>query len=609
MIDGPITIRFAGDSGDGIQLTGDRLAKISAIFGNEVSTLADYPAEIRAPQGTIYGVSGYQLQIGTKDVFTPGDEVDVLVAMNPAALKANLERVKKGGRIILDKDSFTEKNLLKIELDSNPVEDGSLAAYEVNALEITELTKKCLENTGLKTKEAMRCKNFFALGVICWLLDRPVDSTKEWIRQKFSKIPTIAEANVTAFNEGYTAGLVRELLPVQTPIQLREEKLKPGNYRFVTGNNALALGLVSASVKADKKLFFSAYPITPASDVLHELAKHRNFGVTTFQAEDEIAAAGSAVGASYAGNLAVTSTSGPGFALKAEFLGLAVMTELPLVVVDVQRAGPSTGMPTKTEQSDLALALWGRNGEAPVIVLAPKSPSDCFNTAYEACEIAMQTMTPVVLLSDAYLANGYETWKIPDASQLRPIEVKKPTDPETFKPYARNDNLARSWVYPGMKGFEHRIGGLEKENVTGNVCYTPENHAEMTRIRREKIKKLAKSLPDLEIEGDESADTLLVGWGSTYGTIKKVVQGFNSSSDKKSKPLANVHLRHLNPFNSNIEQIFKKFKNIIVIENNDGQAVIKLRHEFSQFDFKTINQVNGQPFSIDGLAKKIEGLI
>jgi 2-oxoglutarate ferredoxin oxidoreductase subunit alpha len=609
MTESQITIRFAGDSGDGIQLTGDRLAKISAIFGNEVSTLADYPAEIRAPQGTLYGVSGYQLQIGTRDVYTPGDAVDILIAMNPAALKANLERVRKGGRIIVDKDSFTDKNLEKIGLTSNPLEDGSLTDYEVNSIEITEQTKKSLEQTGLKPKEAMRCKNFFALGIVCWLLDRPVDSTKEWIKQKFSKIPSIAEANVIAFNEGYTAGLVRELLPVQSPINLREEKLEPGNYRFVTGNTALATGLVSASVKAQKKLFFGAYPITPASDILHELAKHRNFGVTTYQAEDEMAAAGSAVGASYAGNLAVTSTSGPGFALKAEFLGLAVMTELPLVVIDVQRAGPSTGMPTKTEQSDLALALWGRNGEAPTIVIAPKSPSDCFAAAYEACELAMQTMTPVVLLSDAYLANGYETWKIPKSKDLRPIEISKPKSPEGFKPYERNENLSRSWVYPGMAGFEHRIGGLEKEEGTGNVCYTPENHQKMTDIRREKIQKVANRLPKIEVEGDPSSDTLIVGWGSTYGTIKKVVQGVNSSKSGSIKNLANIHLRYLNPFNSHLEEIFSKYKNIIVVENNSGQAIIKLRHEFSNIDFKGVNQINGQPFSIDGLTRKIEQTI
>lgn len=596
-----ITVRFAGDSGDGIQLTGDRLAKVSAIFGNEVATLADYPAEIRAPQGTLYGVSGYQLQIGTSEIYTPGDSVDILVAMNPAALKVNIDRLRKGATVIVDKDTFTDKNLEKIGYTSNPLEDGSLSAFNIVSIEISELTKKALEETGLKPKEALRCKNFFALGVVCWLLDRPIESTKEWIRQKFSKIQSIAEANVLAFNEGYTAGYVRELLPVQLPIELSEKKTTPGHYRFVTGNVALSLGFVTASQQASKDLFFGAYPITPASDVLHELAKYKNFGVKTFQAEDEIAAAGSAVGAAYAGNLAVTSTSGPGFALKSEFIGLAVSTELPLVIVDVQRAGPSTGMPTKTEQSDLALALWGRNGDAPVAVIAPKSPADCFNAAIEASKIAMTSMVPVVLLSDAFLANGYETWKVPELSELEKIEVPTPTDHESFKPFSRSENLARPWATPGMAGFEHRIGGLEKENITGNVSYVPENHQAMTDIRSNKIKKIASTLGPLEVEGHVDSDTLLLGWGSTYGIIKKTIQKLSSDGIKA----AQVHLRYLNPFNENLEEVLSKFKKIVVIENNSGQAIIKLRHEFPKHNFVGITQVTGQPYTLDGLSKKV----
>ena len=596
-----ITVRFAGDSGDGIQLTGDRLAKVSAIFGNEVSTLADYPAEIRAPQGTLYGVSGYQLQIGTKDVFTPGDAVDILVAMNPAALEVNLERVKKGGLLILDKDSFTEKNLEKIGKPSNPIEDDSLSSFNVAALEISSLTKNALKETGLKPKEALRCKNFFALGVVCWLLDRPVDSTKAWIKDKFSKIPDIANANVLAFNEGYTAALVRELLPNQNPVEMTDEKLEDGQYRFVTGNTALSLGLVAAATKADKRLFFGAYPITPASDILHEMAKHRNFGVTTYQAEDEMAAIGTAIGASYAGSLAVTCSSGPGFVLKAEFLGLAVSTELPLVVIDVQRAGPSTGMPTKTEQSDLAVALWGRNGDAPVIVIAPKSPSDCFAAAYEACKVSMQTMTPVVLLSDAYLANGYETWKIPEPDSLETISLKKPETPEGFSPYKRDENLARPWVYPGMEGFEHRIGGLEKEDVTGNVSYIPENHQKMTDLRAEKIKRLASKLPKVELEGSVSAKTLVIGWGSTYGTLKKTVQALK----KDGTQVCQLHLRYLNPFSNELADIFSRYENILVVENNSGQAALKLRGEFPGVIFKSITQVTGQPFAVEELKSRI----
>ena len=449
----------------------------------------------------------------------------------------------------------------------------------------------------------MRCKNFFALGIVCWLLDRPIETTKQWIRQKFSKIPAIAEANVMAFNEGFTAALVREMLPYQSPITVSDDELPPGNYRFVTGNVALSLGLVSAAVKSKKKMFYGAYPITPASDILHELAKHRNFGVTTYQAEDEIAAAGSAVGAAYAGNLAITASSGPGFALKSEFLGLAVMTELPLVVIDVQRAGPSTGMPTKTEQSDLNLALWGRNGDAPVVVIAPKTPADCFNAAFEASKIAMTSMTPVVILSDAYLANGYESWLVPDETSLDDIVVQKPTDPENFKPYSRNGNLSRSWVYPGMAGFEHRIGGLEKEDGTGNVCYVPENHQKMTDIRSEKVKKVAENFASLEVEGDPDSGTLLVGWGSTYGILKKATQTLIG----KKIGTAHLHLRYINPFHNDLEKIFKKYKRVIVAENNSGQAVMKLRNEFPMIEFESLTQVTGQPFTIDSITSHVTG--
>lgn len=606
--EGNVTIRFAGDSGDGMQLTGDRLAKISAIFGNEVSTLADYPAEIRAPQGTLYGVSGYQLQIGTKDIYTPGDQVDILLAMNPAALMANLERVKPGGKIILDEDSFTDKNFEKIDLAGHPEDLGLLAAYDVYKLPISEQTKASLAATSLKPKEMLRCKNFFALGVVCWILDRDIESTKTWIREKFSKIPEIAEANVLAFGEGYTAALVREMLPSQSPIEVKNEKLTSGTYRFVTGNTALSLGLIAASVKSSKKLFFGSYPITPASDILHELTRHRNFGVTTFQAEDEIAAIGAAVGAAYAGSLAVTSTSGPGLALKGEFLNLAVMTELPLVVLDIQRAGPSTGMPTKTEQSDLLMALHGRNGESPVVVIAPISPAQCFAAAFWACKIAMTSMVPVILLSDAYLANGYESWKVPGEDDLETIPPSNTPSADEFAPYKRNELYARPWVVPGTAALEHRIGGLEKEDETGNVCYTPDNHQKMTNLRQKKVDTVSTYLPPLEVEGDIHANLLVIGWGSTYGILKKTVQNLNAAESKPVKA-AHVQLMFINPFQKELKAVLDRYEKIVVVENNSGQLASKLRDEFPDKSFDTITEVTGQPFKTSELEQKLTSIL
>ena len=596
-------IRFAGDSGDGIQITGDRFASNSAILGNDVVTLADYPAEIRAPLGTTYGVSGYQVQVGKSDVYTPGDAVDILVAMNPAALQVNLKTVKKNGIIIANSDAFNEKNLEKAGFSQNPLEDDSLSAYRVHGIEITTLTQKALDESPLNPKEKARCKNFFALGLVSWLLDRPIDGTIAWLKVKFKNKPEIANANVTALKEGWNAGDIRELFQSNYTIPTVENKLDPGKYRFISGNSALSLGLIAAGKKAGKKIVFASYPITPASDILHEMNKHRNFDITTFQAEDEIAACGAALGSSYSGALGVTSTSGPGMALKSEFIGLAVMTELPLVILDIQRAGPSTGLPTKTEQGDLLMALWGRNGESPCIVLAPQSPSDCFEMAYIACDLAMKYMSPVVLLSDSYLANGHEAWKLPKFGDLPQIQVTVPTlEGDKFLPYKRDKHtLARPWAKPGLKGFEHRIGGLEKELDTGNVCQEPENHARMVALRAAKIEAAAKDVPQVELLGEKRGSFLVLGWGSSYGAIRKATQNLIDSG----KNVSSAHLRSINPFPANLAEVIDGFEKILVPENNLGQLIIKLRHEYPNKTFEGFSKVTGQPFRVSEIESAV----
>lgn len=602
-----LTIRFAGDSGDGMQLTGDRFASISAVLGNDVITLADYPAEIRAPQGTLYGVSGYQLQIGSQTLQTPGDKVDILVAMNPAALAVNKHRVKARGLILVDQDSFTDKNLEKIGLKSNPCEDGSLSQFQLHPIKITTQTKEALRESPLKPKDKARCKNFFVLGLLCWLVGRTLDHGIEGIRKKFAKHPDIADANIKALKEGYLAGEMRELLNIAPYHIPKMADVAKGHYRFIGGNQALSLGLIAASEQSGRALFFASYPITPSSTLLHELSRHRNFQVTTYQAEDEIAAIGSALGASYCGQLAVTSTSGPGLVLKSEFLGLAVMTELPLVVIDVQRGGPSTGLPTKTEQSDLMMALWGRNGESPVVVLAASSPADCFKMAFEASKIAMKYMTPVILLSDAYIANGNEAWRIPDVGELESIELAQPNiEPEAFLPYKRSEQtLARPWFVPGHKGFEHRIGGLEKEDETGAVSQDPENHQKMVLLRQAKVNAVTQEIPATKAYGSQNAKFLVLSWGSTLGACRLAV---NSLIDQ-GQTLAHIHLSYIHPFPKDLEEALKAYERILVPELNLGQLTAKLRAEFPQHNFIPFNQITGQPFFAKDIEAKIKELL
>ena len=523
-----VTVRFAGDSGDGMQLTGTQFTNTSAIIGNDVSTLPDFPAEIRAPAGTTYGVSGFQLHFSSDDIQTPGDAPDVLVAMNPAALKTNLNEMKKGGSVIINIDSFDSKNLKLAGYESNPLEDSTLEGYNIVQVPLGKLTATALEDSGLSAKEIARCKNFFALGMMYWLYSRPIEPTLKWINVKFKSSPELAAANAKVLKAGYYFGENTEIFTVR--YQVAPAKLSPGTYRNISGNEALALGFVAASVKTGLPLFLGSYPITPASDILHELSKHKNFGVRTFQAEDEIAAVTAAIGASFSGALAITTTSGPGVALKTEAIGLAVMTELPLIIIDVQRGGPSTGLPTKTEQSDLLQAMFGRNGEAPVAIVAPCTPADCFNMALEATRIALKYMVPVMYLSDGYIANGSEPWKIPDPDNIPEMKpefaVAKNNGSNVhieFDPYTRDENLSRPWAIPGTPGLEHRLGGLEKANITGNVSYDPQNHEFMVRLRAQKVKNIEQDIPDLVVTGDQDADLLIIGWGGTFGAITEAV--------------------------------------------------------------------------------------
>ena len=598
-----VTIRFAGDSGDGMQLTGTQFTNTTALLGNDLSTLPDYPAEIRAPAGTLFGVSGFQIHFGSNEIMTPGDDCDVLVAMNPAALKVSLRNLRNGGIVIANAGNFNEKNLKLAAYDSNPLENGSLSNYQVYPVDITKLTFAALEDLNLSAKVMDRSKNFFALGMVYWMFNRPMDHTVNWIKKKFAKSPDIAEANLRVLKAGYNFGETTEIFSVQ--YEVGPAKLTPGRYRNITGNSALALGLVAASVKSKLQLFLGSYPITPASDILHELSTYKNFGVKTFQAEDEIAGIGAALGASYGGALGVTTTSGPGMALKGETMGLAVMVELPLIICDIQRGGPSTGLPTKTEQADLLQAVYGRNSEAPIPVVAAATPADCFFMAFEAARIAVKYMTPVILLSDGYIANGSEPWLIPDVDALPDISPSFRTDPEGFQPYLRNEKtLARPWAIPGTPGLEHRIGGLEKQHITGNVSYDPENHEFMVRMRAEKVERIADDIPLAVVDGDQEGDLLVVGWGGTYGAIRSAVV----NKREEGKSVSHLHIRHLNPFPKNLGEILYRFKNILVPELNLGQLAKVLRAKFL-VPALTLSKVQGQPFSATEIEKKIDELL
>jgi 2-oxoglutarate/2-oxoacid ferredoxin oxidoreductase subunit alpha len=593
-----VTVRFAGDSGDGMQLTGSQFSDTTALVGNDLSTLPDYPAEIRAPSGTVYGVSGFQLHFGSSDVHTPGDRPDVLVAMNPAAIKKNLTELKPGGIIIANTDAFDAKNLKLAKYDANPLLDGSLEGYNVFQVPVTSLTVKALENSPLSQKEITRCKNFFALGLMYWLFNRPIDQTIDWISSKFKDKPEFVDANEKALKAGYNFGEMTEVFT--TRYNVDPAKLPKGTYRSIAGNEATALGLLAASVKSGLPLFLGSYPITPASEILQYLSTYKNFGVKTFQAEDEIAGITSAIGASYAGYLGVTNTSGPGLALKTEALGLAVITELPLVIVNVQRGGPSTGLPTKTEQADLLQAVYGRNGEAPIPVLAASTPTDCFYMSLEAARIAVKYMTPVLLLTDGYLANGSEPWKIPHVDELPDIPVKFTTDPEGFNSYSRDENLARPWVKPGTPGLEHRIGGLEKANIKGTVSYDADNHDLMVKLRAEKVKKVVQDVPDLQVDGDNSGELLVVGWGGTYGAITEAIIKLRKEGYKVSQ----AHFKYLNPFPKNTGEVLSRFKKILIPEINLGQLATIIRSQFL-IPVEQLNVVRGLPLRTSDIENKI----
>jgi 2-oxoglutarate ferredoxin oxidoreductase subunit alpha len=601
-----VVIRFAGDSGDGMQLTGSRFTSETAVLGNDLSTLPDFPAEIRAPAGSLPGVSGFQIHFSDHDILTPGDAPNVLVAMNPAALKTNLRDLPKGGMLIVNTDAFTERNLDKAGFAANPLEDGSLDEYHVHEVPLTSLTLEALKEVDLTKREAERSKNMFALGLMSWLYHRPTEGTIAWLERKFAANPQIADGNVKAFKAGYAYGETSEDFAVT--YEVKPAQLRPGTYRNVTGNQALAMGLIAASVKSRLPLFLGAYPITPASDVLQDLARHKNFGVRTFQAEDEIAAVGAALGASFGGALGVCTSSGPGVVLKMETIGLAVTLELPLLILDIQRAGPSTGMPTKPEQADLLLVLFGRNAESPVPVVAAATPGDCFDAAVEAARIALKYRTPVFLMSDAYLANGSEPWLLPDVESLPDISVEFATEPNRdgeFWPYVRDDaTLARQWATPGTPGLEHRIGGLEKQEGTGNVSYDPENHDFMVRLRAGKVAGIANDIPDLEVDHQEGAELLVLGWGGTYGPIGAAVRRVREEGGKVSQ----AHLRYLNPFPRNTGDVLRSYDRVLVPEMNLGQLLKLVRAEFL-VDAVGYNRVRGLPFRSDELADAINGML
>ncbi len=595
-----VAIRFTGDSGDGMQLTGTKFTESSAIAGNEIATLPDYPAEIRAPAGTLAGVSGFQIHFSSKSARTPADHPDVLVAFNPAALHANIDDVRPGGMVIINSDSFTSKNLKRAGYAEDPI-PSLRDRYAMVEIPLTRLNRETLKDLDISLRDADRCKNFFALGLMFWLYHRPMEPTERWLGTRFKG--NLLEANLRALRAGHAFGETTELLPVSFIVP--KAKIQPGEYRNITGNTALAWGIVAAGELMKKDIFLGAYPITPASDVLHEVARFRHFGVKTFQAEDEIAAISAAIGASFAGELGVTTTSGPGFVLKQEALGLAVMVELPLVVIDIQRAGPSTGMPTKIEQADLLLALYGRNSDSPIPVLAPLSPGDCFYTVLEAFRWAVKYMTPVIVLSNGHLANSSEPWRIPDVQTLSRVEITHWTDAETFQAYSRDpETLARPWAIPGTPGLEHRIGGLAKEPETGNVSYDPDHNEQMIRLRAEKVARISAEIPPIEIDGPESGELLVVGWGGTFGAITSAVE----AARLEGKAVSSIHLRHLNPFPSNLESILRRFTKILVPELNQGQLVRLLRSEF-MVPAIGMNKVRGQPFLIEEIRTRIGELL
>lgn len=601
------TILFAGDSGDGIQLTGGQFTNTTAQYGNDLSTFPNFPAEIRAPQGTLAGVSGFQIKFGSIDVFTPGDQCDVLVVMNGAALKTNLGMLRNGGIIVANIAGFDKKNLRLAHIEENPLEDGSLDNYDVKAIDITKLTRAVLKESGLGQKEIDRSKNMFALGYIYWMFDRPIATTEKYFKEKFANKPVVRDANISVLKAGYNFGETSETN--QGQYSIKPAALPKGNYRNIMGNQAVALGLLAASKKAKLDLFYGSYPITPASTLLHELAEYKNFGVKTFQAEDEIAAVCAAIGASFGGALAITGSSGPGVALKGEAIGLALILELPLVICNVQRGGPSTGLPTKTEQADLFQAMYGRNGEAPMPVLAASTPADCFYMAFEACRIALEHMTPVILLTDGYIANGSEPWRYPKGADLPSIEppliTKEKEDDQTYFPYRRNEMLIRKWAIPGTKGYEHRIGGLEKEDETGNVSYDPENHERMIKIRAEKVHKVAQNIPLQELDnGKPNDDLLIIGWGSTFGSIKTAVRDLNAEGLK----IAHAHIKYLNPFPSNLGMMIREFDQVLIVEMNDGQLLKILKAEFL-VDAIGLQKIQGIPITVQEIKDKVSSIL
>jgi len=601
-----VVIKFSGDSGDGMQLTGTQFSDTSALFGNDVATFPDYPAEIRAPQGTVGGVSGFQLHVGHKEIYTPGDYADVLVAMNPAALSANLKWVKPGGTIIIDIDTFTEKNIKKAGCVDDPLKEKKFGDYHIIEAPISSLTQESLKDFGMDKKTMLRSKNMFALGIVYWVFNRPMNYTEDFFEKKFAKYPKVVEANKKVLSAGFNFANTIEAL---RSYRINPAQIEKGKYRNINGNVATAWGLLAAAEKSNLQLFIGSYPITPATDILQELAARKDLGVKSFQAEDEIAGICTTIGASFTGSLAVTTTSGPGLALKSEAIGLAVITELPIVIVNVQRGGPSTGLPTKTEQSDLFQALYGRNGESPVVVIAASSPSDCFKYAYQSSKIALEHMTPVILLTDGFIANGTEPWKIPamkDMDSITPVVAKE--NQEDYQPYKRDaEKLVREWAIPGQAGLEHRIGGLEKMDVTGTVSYVPENHQVMTDIREEKVQKVANYIPEQEIYGDEDADLCVIGWGGTYGHLYTAVQDLR----EEGKKVALVHFNYIKPLPKNTKEVLAKFKNHLVCELNLGQFANYLRMNFPEFSYSKYNKVQGLPFTVSELKeeiiKKMEG--
>lgn len=598
-----VVIRFAGDSGDGMQVAGMQFTTESAVAGNDLSTLPDFPSEIRAPAGTLAGVSGFQINFSSREVFTPGDELDVLVAMNPAALKVNLGDLRPNGILIVDTEAFNEQNLKKAEYAVNPLTDGSLERFRVFRVDIARLTQATLKDASLPARTVNRCKNFFALGLVSWLFHRPLEPTEKWFQQRFGKNPELANANLKVLRAGYNYGETTEMFT--SSYEVRPARIAPGTYRNVTGNTAAALGFVLAAHRAGLPLFLGSYPITPASDILHELAGFKNFGVYTFQAEDEIAGVGSALGAAFGGAVAVTTTSGPGMCLKSETINLAVSVELPLIIADIQRGGPSTGLPTKTEQGDLLMAIYGRNSDSPVPVIAAATPADCFATAFEAVRVAIKYMTPVILLTDGYLANGAEPWLLPSLDELPSIPVRFRTDPQGFFPYLRDpETLSRPWVVPGTPGLEHRIGGIEKEYLTGNVSYAPTNHEQMVRVRARKVAGIATEMPPTPVHGPDRGDVLVVGWGSTYGSIAAAVRQSQSEGHK----VAHVHLRYVNPLPPDLGEIIGRFKKILVPEMNLGQLITILRAEYL-VDAVGLNKIQGLPLKVSEITARIARLL